>query len=163
MDYRINQVSSKDLPLLQRLFYETVTIYGSQLFSKNEIRLFMKLALDKGFWKSRFAYNHIYVAKLHGEIIGSFSLSPVGTIDYIFVHKDYQDKGLATDLYKLIEELAQKNGITILSAFVSHATKDFFEKRNFKILETLDGEIGRGNVPELKAVKKVQISHLFKN
>ncbi len=94
MKFRIERATTLDLSLMQRLFYQTVTIYGSKIFTKSEIKEYSKLARNKEYWKKKFVTDYIYNAKLNGEIIGSFLLNRDGTIDYIFVHQNYQGRGM---------------------------------------------------------------------
>ncbi len=135
MKYKITIATDEDLVLMQRFFYQTVTIYGSLIFTKEEIVRYSKLAANKRYWKQKFANDFVYNAKLNGEIIGSFLLNRDGAIGYIFVHQDYQRKGIAMELYKTLEEVAIDSGIHVLQAEINMATKTFFEKNGFTVFK----------------------------
>ena len=155
MEYQICRATEKDLTLMQRLFYQTVTISGSHLFTKAELKFYAKLAIDKRHWISKFTNDFVYNAKLNGEIIGSFSLTQDGKIEYIFVHKNYQRQGIATGLYRMLEEIASKNRIKVLTTSVNSATKAFYEKHGFEIIESVKKVAGGESVSELSAVKYI--------
>lgn len=137
MKFRIERASASDLPLMQRLFYQTVAIYGSKIFTKSEIKEYSKLARNNAYWKKKFISDFVYNAKLNGEIIGSFLLNKDGTIDYIFVHQNYQGHGIAMDLYETLEKVAKDFKIKILKTKVNKITKTFFEKKGYTIVKNV--------------------------
>ena len=137
MKFRIERATARDLSLMQRLFYQTVTIYGAKIFTKAESKEYSKLARNKDYWKTKFVSDFVYNAKLNGEIIGSFLLNRDGTIDYIFVHQNYQGHGIAMELYKTLETVAKESGIEKLTTKINTITKPFFEKKGFTIIENV--------------------------
>ncbi len=137
MKFRIERASDQDLPLMQRLFYQTVTIYGSKIFTKSEINEYSKLARNKNYWKNKFRSDFVYNAKLNGEVIGSFLLNRDGTIDYLFVHQNYQGHGIAMDLYETLEKVALDADIKRLTTKINKITQPFFEKKGFTIIEDI--------------------------
>lgn len=142
MKYRISKATSSDLPLMQRFFYQTVTGYGSKLFTKDEIKIYAKLAINNKYWEQKFINDFVYNAKLNGEIIGSFSLSKDGFIDYIFVHQSYQGKGIAFSLYEALEKAAKESAIERLTTRVNSLTSTFFEKNGFEIIKEVKKVVG---------------------
>ncbi|MFD2565074.1 GNAT family N-acetyltransferase [Aquimarina rubra] len=153
MNYQISRATDSDLPLMQRLFYQTVTIYGSKIFTKEEVKIFSRLALDKNHWTQKFIEDYIYNVKLNGEVIGSFSLSKDGVIEYIFVHQNYQGRGIAKKLYSTLEEVAREAGINSLSTRINLNTKDFFEKNGFKIIKNAEKVSGGEEIVSYSGVK----------
>ncbi|KAA1245758.1 GNAT family N-acetyltransferase [Aquimarina sp. RZ0] len=155
MKYQISRATDSDLPLMQRLFYQTVTIYGSKIFTKSEVKIYSRLATDKKYWKQKFISDFVYNAKLNGEIVGSFLLNNDGTIDYIFVHQNYQGRGIARKLYETIEQVAKESGIDTLTTKVNTITRSFFEKHGFKIIENVKKIAGGGEEIVYSGVKKL--------
>lgn len=64
-------------------------------------------------------------------IIGFGDIDNTGFLDRLFVHKDYQGKGIATAICNQWEH-AVKGDIT---AHASITAKPFFEKRGYKIIK----------------------------
>ncbi|WP_405205419.1 GNAT family N-acetyltransferase [Aquimarina sp. LLG6339-5] len=155
MNYQISKATDSDLPLMQRLFYQTVTIYGSKIFTKEEVKIFSRLALDKNHWKTKFVDDYVYNAKLNGEVIGSFSLSKNGEIEYIFVHQNYQGRGIAKKLYQTLEEVAREANMVTLSTQINSNTKDFFRKNDFDIIQNIEKVAGGEDIVGYNGVKKL--------
>ncbi|MHA7058560.1 GNAT family N-acetyltransferase [Aquimarina sp. M1] len=155
MNYQISRATDSDLPLMQRLFYQTVTIYGSKIFTKDEVKIFSRLALDKNHWKQKFIEDFIYNVKLNGEVIGSFAMSKDGLIEYIFVHQNYQGRGIAKKLYVTLEKVAREAGISSLTTRVNSNTKDFFENNGFQIIKNVEKVVGGEEIVSFNGVKHI--------
>jgi putative acetyltransferase len=56
-----------------------------------------------------------------------------GVIGFLYVHKDFQGRGIASALYKQAERLAKKKGLTRLVTDVSITARAFFEKNGFVV------------------------------
>ncbi len=155
MDYKITRATDNDLPLMQRLFYQTVTTYGSLLFIKAEIKIYSRLATNKIYWQKKFKKDYVYNAKMNGEIVGSFSMDTNGTIEYFFVHMHYQGRGIAKELYKVLEEVAVESQINTLTTQIHLATRAFFEKNGFEIVKNAVKVVGGDEVTSYSGVKKL--------
>ncbi|MDH7444731.1 GNAT family N-acetyltransferase [Aquimarina sp. 2201CG14-23] len=155
MNYLISQAVDSDLTLMQRLFYQTVTIYGSKIFTKSEVKIYSRLAADKNYWKEKFKNDFVYNAKLNGEIIGSFLLNRDGVIEYIFVHQNYQGRGIAKKLYAVMEEVAKEHNVSTLTTQINAVTKTFFRKNGFEIIENVEKVVGGEEEVSYSGVKKL--------
>ncbi len=156
MKYQISRAIDIDLPLMQRLFYQTVTTYGAKIFTKSEIKMYSRLATNKVYWLEKFKKDFIYNAKLNGEIVGSFSMDALGTIEYVFVHINYQELGIAKDLYKTIEEVALQSNIKTLTTQVNELTKAFFEKNGFEIVKNAVNVVGGEEIISYSGIKHLK-------
>lgn len=155
MNYQISRATDSDLPLMQRLFYQTVTIYGSKIFTKEEVKIFSRLALDKKHWIQKFTEDFVYNAKLNGEVVGSFSLSKDGVIEYIFVHQNYQGRGIAKELYKTLENVSKEANIEVLTTRINMSTRDFFKKNGFEIIKSIEKVAGGEDIVTYNGVKNL--------
>lgn len=153
MNCIITKAIDSDLPLMQRFFYETVTNFGSQVFTPTEVKIYSKLATNRIYWLEKFRTCHIYNAKLNGEIIGSVCMEDDGHIGYIFVHLKYQNKGIAKQLYKVVEKVCRENDIQVMTTDINMVSRSFFEKRGFAINRNAVEEVGGGEVIQLTGVK----------
>lgn len=86
-------------------------------------------------WNNNLSDQYLLVAEFKNEIIGFISLKDGFYIDFLYVHKDYQSKGIAKKLYMEIEEKAISEKQLSLMAYVSITAKPFFEKIGFKIIK----------------------------
>ncbi len=67
-------------------------------------------------------------------------------LDFLYVHKDHQRKGIVDKLYSKIEKEAIKRGGTVLNSDVSQTAKNFFLKNGFKTI-----------APQTKIINDVEI------
>ncbi len=155
MSLEINRATEVDLPLMQRLFYQTVTTYGSIIFSKSEIKIYSRLAANKVYWIKKFKKDFIYNAKLNGEIVGSFSMDQNGKIEYVFVHMNYQKQGIASKLYKSLETVAKDANIHTLTTQINLLTRHFFEKRGFEIIKNTSQVVGGEEIVTYSGIKNI--------
>uniref|UniRef100_UPI0028AC98D4 GNAT family N-acetyltransferase n=1 Tax=Tissierella praeacuta TaxID=43131 RepID=UPI0028AC98D4 len=64
-------------------------------------------------------------------IISTVYLTGACSLDRLFVHKDYQGKGVATAICDRLEKAVQKKVIT----HASITARPFFEKRGYKVIK----------------------------
>ena len=78
---------------------------------------------------------HYFVVAVNqkSQIVGFSSITPQGYLHNMFVHKDFQDKGVATVLLNEIERYAAVMGIKRITSEVSLTARPFFEKRGFVV------------------------------
>jgi len=155
MNCQISRANFNDLHLMQRLFYQTVTSHGSKVFSKEEIKIYSRLALDKQFWREKFESEYIYNAKLNGEVIGSFAMDRMGNISYIFVHMHYHGRGIAGQLFDTILQVAKSREINYLTAQANESMLFFYRKKGFEIMENVIKAVGGEEMVNYEAVKKI--------
>ena len=67
------------------------------------------------------------------QIVGFSSITPTGYLDYMFVHKDFQGRGIATMLLEEIERYALAAGIKRITSEVSLTARPFFEKQGYVV------------------------------
>jgi len=156
MKLKINRATEKDFSLMQRLFYQTVTSFGPILFTKEEIRIYTRLASNTTYWHNKFKKDFIYNAKLNGEIVGSFAMSANGNIEYFFVHMKYHGRGIAKTLYSVLEKVAREENIKNLAAKVNIATKAFYEKNGYKIIENSVKVVGGEELKSYHCIKTLK-------
>jgi putative acetyltransferase len=153
MKCEISRATDQDLQLMQHLFYQTVITYGSLIFTKSEIKIYSRLAINKAYWKNKFNKDFVYNAKLNGEIVGSFSMDTKGNIEYIFVHMNYHGRGIASELYSTIERIAKKTNITTLTTEINILTRSFFQKKGFEIIKNVSKIVGGEEIISYSGIK----------
>ncbi len=67
------------------------------------------------------------------QVVGFSSITPQGYLHSMFIHKDFQGKGIATMLLKEIERYAIAEGIKQITSEVSITARPFFEKNGYAV------------------------------
>ncbi|WP_226585258.1 GNAT family N-acetyltransferase [Halobacillus litoralis] len=77
-------------------------------------------------------------AKEDGHIIGMASLLDGDLIDFLYIHKDYQRHGIATELLNRLEKKALEKGNIEVYTEASLIAVPFFKKRGYheKLVQT---------------------------
>jgi putative acetyltransferase len=73
----------------------------------------------------------IVATNRQAQIVGFSSITTQGYLHSMFVHKDFQGKGIATMLLNEIEQHATATGIKRITSEVSLTARPFFEKRGY--------------------------------
>lgn len=78
---------------------------------------------------------HYFIVAVNplSQIVGFSSITPQGYLHSMFVHKDFQGKGIATLLLKEIERYAMENKIVRITSEVSITARPFFEKWGYTV------------------------------
>jgi GNAT superfamily N-acetyltransferase len=83
---------------------------------------------------------HAYVAVVDGRIVGTGSLNGK-TVRAVFVHPDYQGRGIGTKLMDAVENAANVQSVDTLTVQSSITAQPFYAKRGFKVVrEAFYGE-----------------------
>lgn len=131
---RIRPAEKKDLRQIQQLFFDTVNTINARDYSRIQITAWAAGYNDDDRWGSRIAGQHFRVAVKDNVVVGFASLTNVGHVDLLYVHKDYQRQGVATCLFKELDRLAKESGMQELTADVSITARPFFEKQGFEVV-----------------------------
>lgn len=122
-----------DKRLLQQLFYDTVHTVNARDYAPEQLDVWAPAEPDREAWR-RLDRQACFVVEFQKKPVGFASLDDSGEIDFLFVHKDFQGKGIATALVKQLERLARKRGMSLLHTRASITARIFFEKNGFDVI-----------------------------
>lgn len=123
----------EDLPKIQSLFVDTIENICKNEYSPEQIEAWTSSVNNIEVWEKRITEQYFITAIYKDQIVGFASLKNNDYLDLLYVHKDYQRKGIADQLYSDIENTAIKAGASSLTADVSKSAKPFFIKKGFSI------------------------------
>ena len=115
-----------DCPALAELFYHTVHTVCARDYSSEQLDAWADGQVDLVAWNASFLAHTTLVAVEGGTIVGFADLAPEGYLDRLYVHKDWQRRGVASALCDALTE-----------AKVTHASltaRPFFEKRGWQVV-----------------------------
>lgn len=113
------------------LFYETVHSVNAGDYSESQLEAWAPKDNDYSHLKTALEKNWTLVAIEDGVIIGFVDIEDTGYLDHLFVHKDYQGKGVAT---ALCNEIEAKGNFNEIETHASITALPFFEKRGYKVV-----------------------------
>ena len=123
-----------DLLELQQLFVDTVSNVCQTDYDSKQIKAWTSSTQNKTRWQDILTNQFVLVAQDKEIITGFCTLDNRNYIDLLYVHKDYQRKGIAHKLYLDIEQEAKRQLQTELTSDVSKTARLFFEKVGFQVI-----------------------------
>lgn len=104
---RIRYANNNDIEQIQKLIFNTINTINSKDYSSRQIHIWTIRANNIN-WAEKMTDQFFFVAETDHVITGFSSLSNSGHIDFLYVHKDYQRSGIASNLLKEILSIAKK-------------------------------------------------------
>lgn len=126
-DFTIRIAQQSDALELMSLFQETVLHINKRDYSEAEVADWASCGNDLSHIKDMIKTHYFIVAtNQQSQIVGFSSITHQGYLHSMFIHKDFQGKGIAT-----IERYATARGIMRITSEVSLTARPFFEKRGY--------------------------------
>ncbi|MDL2318577.1 GNAT family N-acetyltransferase [Eubacteriales bacterium OttesenSCG-928-A19] len=132
----IRKYQPSDCETLAELLYNTVHTVNAKDYTQEQLDAWAtrKVDLEK---LNRSFQNHYCIVAIDDEIIIGFGdIDKFGYLDRLFIHKDYQGKGVATAICNKLEQVVQGKVVT----HASITAKSFFEKRGYMIVKEQEVE-----------------------
>jgi putative acetyltransferase len=133
--YIVRQAKQSDLPSIVEIFEQTIRFVCNKDYNPEQIEAWAAGAKFTDRWLMKLTNQYFIVLENNGVIIGFASLDRGNYLDFMYVHKDHQGKGVASLLYQAIEREAVAQGTNILQSDVSKTAKPFFERMGFETLK----------------------------
>lgn len=126
----IRQYQPSDCIELTKLFYNTVHTVNAKDYAKEQLDVWATGQVDLEKWNQSLQ-EHFSVVAVEGEMIAGFGdIDKTGYLDRLYVHADYQGKGIATAICNQLEQAVQGSIYT----HASITARPFFEKRGYKVI-----------------------------
>lgn len=134
--HKIRPLTEQDIPEIQALFRSTVLLINSKDYTKEEVEDWVSCGDSVGHWKELLSkHDHVAAIDRQGRIIGFSSMNSEGYLHSMFVHKDWQRKGVAALLLSEAEKMAHEYGAHKISVDVSITARPFFERHGYRVIK----------------------------
>lgn len=122
----------EDCPALAHLFYETVHTVNAAHYSPAQLDAWAPAGgPDLAAWDESFRAHLTLVAELDGKLAGFGDMDTAcGYLDRLYVHKDFQGRGVATALCGALEQAAAGP----VTTHASVTARPFFARRGYRVL-----------------------------
>lgn len=134
MELKFRQPGIDRAKAITDLFSSTIKAVNSADYNPHQIMIWSS-GNDISVWRKKISEQYFITAEHEGKLVGFASLAIDGLVDMFFVHKDFQRKGIGSQLLKEIEKNAIRLNIKRLYAEVSITAKPFFESQGFKLIK----------------------------
>ena len=129
VDYETSQLEK-----MVQLFKNSIYSVCKNDYNKKQLDAWAGTEIDLDSWDRNFSDSYTIVAKHNGTIVGFSNITDSGYIDMMYVHADFQNRGIATALYNNIEKYSLSYYFMTLSTHASITAKDFFVSRGFTVV-----------------------------
>ena len=119
-----------DLGEILELFYETVHTVNAKDYAPGQLDAWADGAPDREEWGRTLLEHTAFVAVEGGKIVGFGDMDASGFLDRLYVHKDYQRRGIASALCGVLEGAAAE----CVATHASITARPFFEKRGYRVI-----------------------------
>lgn len=114
------------------LFYHTVHCVNAKDYTKAQTDAWAPLHPDQTRWRNTLRAHFTVVAEEEGKIVGFGDMDGnTGHFDRLYVHKEWQRKGIATKIADKLEAFAQQQGHFLIFVEASITARPFFEQRGY--------------------------------
>ena len=117
---------------LAELFYETVHTVNRKDYTREQVDAWADGQVDLEAWNRSFLEHHTVVAWESGQLAGFGDMARDGYLDRLYVHKDFQGRGIAS---AICDELERTSGRAAFTVHASITSRSFFEKRGYRMVK----------------------------
>lgn len=135
LPYSVRPAVITDVVAMQSLFRDTVLQICRRDYTAEEVADWVSCGDSLEHWKVLLsAHRYIVAQDRLGNIIGFSSMNAAGYLHTMFVHKDWQRKGIAALLLSEVEKMAHGYGVDRISVEASITARAFFEKHGYTVM-----------------------------
>ena len=127
----IRDYQPSDCKEITELVYNTVHTVNAKDYTKEQLDVWATGQVDLEKWNQSLQEHYSIVAIENEVIVGFGDIDKTGYLDRLFVHADYQGKGIATGICNQLEQTIQGN----ITTHSSITAKPFFEKRGYRVIK----------------------------
>jgi putative acetyltransferase len=130
----VRRYRPEDAAALARLFTETVHAVNAADYSPDQLAAWAPDPPDMEHWRKRLSERVAFVAEVGREIVGFATFEPGRHLDHMYVHGRFQRQGVASALFRCIENEAISRGLTRIFTEASITARPFFEHAGFQMI-----------------------------
>ncbi len=126
----IRKYKNEDCDKVSKLFYDTVHSVNAKDYTDEQLSVWANNSDSLMLRHDDLSIQYTLIAEINGAIVGFGSIDKSGYLDLLFVHKDYQNQGIATALCDELEK-----GFFVIKTYASITAKPFFESRGYVVVK----------------------------
>lgn len=95
-DTIVRDLAEHEAPVLWEIFRGAIHHVNVRDYSEAQINAWAPTDLDPDIWQRKLLDIRPFVVEADGQLVGYSDLQPQGLIDHLFVHHEWQGRGVAT-------------------------------------------------------------------
>lgn len=128
----LRNYKTTDCPEMAQLFYETVHCVNARDYSPDQLDAWADGNIDLDRWNRSFLEHYTLIAIEDNRIAGFGDIDSTGYLDRLYIHKDYQGRGIA---WAICDKLEQRFSVEAIITQASKTAKKFFERRGYQVVK----------------------------
>ena len=129
---KIRTYRQSDCEEILKLFYHTVHTVNAKDYTLEQRNVWATGREDPELWNRSFLEHDTLVAVEDGIIVGFGDMDRTGYLDRLYVHAEYQGRGIGTALCDQLEQTVQGK-VTTITTHASITARPFFERRGYRV------------------------------
>lgn len=125
----IRRYLSSDCQALAELFYHTVHTVNARDYTPLQLNAWASGAVDLAAWDRSFREHLTLVAEEGAVITGFGDIDSTGYLDRLYIHRDFQRRGIASAICGGLESSVLAAAVT---THASITARPFFERRGYR-------------------------------
>ena len=131
----IRSYHSDDCHDIISLFYETVHKINQRDYTREQIEAWTNNnSMNPITWNLSLTHHKTLVAEMDGIIVGFGDLNG-NFLDRLYVHAEYQRRGIATAIMDRLERYAAEQNYTTIVTHASITAYPFFQSRDYQLVK----------------------------
>ena len=138
----IRPYQEENLQEIAQLFYDTVHSVNAKDYTGQQLDVWATGEIDRAAWNRSLLTHTTAVAIQEDCIVGFGDMAADGYLDRLYIHKDFQRKGIASAICSWLERRVGSN------RYVTHASitaKPFFEAIGYRVIR--QQQVERQGIP----------------
>ena len=128
----IRKYIPSDCKEMAELFYTTVHTINAKDYTEEQCNVWADGNTNLTIWNQSFCKHFTIVAMENNDMIGFGDIDDTGYIDRLYVHKNFQNKGVAS---MICNELEKNTSVAKITTHASITAKPFFECRGYQVIK----------------------------
>lgn len=133
MKISFRKATISDLNEMQQLYTNTIQSVCKNDYNSAQIEAWISGVKNTERWTQVIETQFVLLAIIQDQIVGFGTLKNGNYIDFFYIHKDFQRRGIANKLLTELELEAKNQHTKIITSDISITAKPFFEKKGFVV------------------------------
>lgn len=124
-----------DITQIGKLFRDTILNVNISDYNAEQVKVWAAGYNDIEKWRKKIAEQYFILVEENNVLCGFSSITTQGYLDYMYVSKDYQGRGVASLLLQVLLVKANEWNVQRITSDVSKTALPFFLHKGFKIVK----------------------------